>query len=97
MLRIVLDILVSDKPLSGNSLVDKIKQQIAAGKWKAATDTWGDLEGVISTNTNSVVCLFHFISLLNLFLPIKNRFIYLITSYRISTISCWIRGWIQCR
>ncbi|PWA80200.1 peptidase S10, serine carboxypeptidase, Alpha/Beta hydrolase fold protein [Artemisia annua] len=37
-----------------NSLVDKIKQQIAAGKWKAATDTWGDLEGVISTNTNSV-------------------------------------------
>ncbi|GJW64570.1 serine carboxypeptidase-like protein 51 [Tanacetum coccineum] len=24
-----------------NSLVDKIKQQIAAGKWKAATGTWG--------------------------------------------------------
>ncbi|GJX22123.1 serine carboxypeptidase-like protein 51 [Tanacetum coccineum] len=37
-----------------NSLVDKIKQQIATGKWKAATDTWGDLEGVITTNSNSV-------------------------------------------
>ncbi|XP_076887067.1 serine carboxypeptidase-like 51 [Bidens hawaiensis] len=40
--------------IESNSLVEKIKQQIANGKLKAATETWSDLEEVIDTNTNSV-------------------------------------------
>ncbi|KAM0013896.1 putative carboxypeptidase C [Helianthus debilis subsp. tardiflorus] len=39
---------------NGNSLVEKIKQQIANGKLKDATETWSDLEDVIDSNTNSV-------------------------------------------
>nr|XP_043628583.1 serine carboxypeptidase-like 51 [Erigeron canadensis] len=37
-----------------NGLVEKIKQQIANGKLAAATETWSDLEEVISANSNSV-------------------------------------------
>ncbi|KAL7594695.1 serine carboxypeptidase-like 51 [Lactuca sativa] len=37
-----------------NSLVEKIKQQIANGKLRDATETWSDLEEVISANSNSV-------------------------------------------
>ncbi|KAL8255634.1 hypothetical protein R6Q59_030701 [Mikania micrantha] len=37
-----------------NSLVEKIKQQIANGKFKDATETWSDLEEVIGANSNSV-------------------------------------------
>ncbi|KAK1435112.1 hypothetical protein QVD17_00872 [Tagetes erecta] len=40
--------------IESNSLVEKIKQQIANGKLKDATETWSDLEDVIGTNSNSV-------------------------------------------
>lgn len=40
--------------MQSNSLVEKIKQQIANGKWKDATETWSDLEEVISASSNSV-------------------------------------------
>ncbi|KAI3716557.1 hypothetical protein L1987_67515 [Smallanthus sonchifolius] len=40
--------------IESNSLVEKIKLQIANGKLKDATQTWSDLEGVIDTNSNSV-------------------------------------------
>ncbi|KAF5819789.1 putative carboxypeptidase C [Helianthus annuus] len=40
--------------IESNSLVEKIKQQIANGKLKDATETWSDLEDVIDANTNSV-------------------------------------------
>ncbi|KAM0024853.1 putative carboxypeptidase C [Helianthus debilis subsp. tardiflorus] len=40
--------------IESNSLVEKIKQQIANGKLKDATETWSDLEDVIDSNTNSV-------------------------------------------
>ncbi|KAL8496482.1 hypothetical protein ACS0TY_020261 [Phlomoides rotata] len=37
-----------------NSLAKKIKQQLEAGKFVDATDTWSDLEEVISASSNSV-------------------------------------------
>ncbi|XP_059314755.1 serine carboxypeptidase-like 51 [Lycium ferocissimum] len=37
-----------------NSVAEKIKQQIDAGQFKAATDSWRELEEVISDNSNSV-------------------------------------------
>ncbi|XP_024985777.1 serine carboxypeptidase-like 51 isoform X2 [Cynara cardunculus var. scolymus] len=40
--------------IESSSLVEKIKQQIADGKWKDATETWSDLEEVISASSNSV-------------------------------------------
>ncbi|KAI3823279.1 hypothetical protein L1987_04712 [Smallanthus sonchifolius] len=40
--------------IESNSLVEKIKLQIANGKLKDATQTWSDLEEVIDTNSNSV-------------------------------------------
>lgn len=40
--------------MESNSLVEKIKQQIGNGKWKDATETWSDLEEVISASSNSV-------------------------------------------
>ncbi|KAJ9554713.1 hypothetical protein OSB04_009327 [Centaurea solstitialis] len=40
--------------MESNSLVEKIKQQIGDGKWKDATQTWSDLEEVISASSNSV-------------------------------------------
>lgn len=41
-----------------NSLAVKIKEQIAAGKLADATETWRNLEAVISDHSNNVVC-FH--------------------------------------
>ncbi|XP_071711486.1 serine carboxypeptidase-like 51 [Rutidosis leptorrhynchoides] len=40
--------------IEANGLVKQIKQQIATGKLKAATETWSDLEGVIGSSSNSV-------------------------------------------
>ncbi|KAK4358647.1 hypothetical protein RND71_020876 [Anisodus tanguticus] len=37
-----------------NSVAKKIKQQIDAGQFEAATDSWRELENVISDNSNSV-------------------------------------------
>ncbi|KAA8550290.1 hypothetical protein F0562_001974 [Nyssa sinensis] len=37
-----------------NSLAQKIKQQIGNGHFEDATDSWGELEGVISSSSNSV-------------------------------------------
>uniref|UniRef100_A0A7N0VE02 Carboxypeptidase n=1 Tax=Kalanchoe fedtschenkoi TaxID=63787 RepID=A0A7N0VE02_KALFE len=37
-----------------NSVVQKIKQQISAGQYKEATDSWSELESVISDSSNSV-------------------------------------------
>ncbi|XP_048234444.1 serine carboxypeptidase-like 51 [Ricinus communis] len=37
-----------------NSLAEKIKQQISDGQYVDATNSWADLEGVISTSSNSV-------------------------------------------
>ncbi|KAK9079271.1 hypothetical protein SSX86_000941 [Deinandra increscens subsp. villosa] len=42
---------INDK---GNSLVKKIKLQIAKGRLKDATQTWGDLENVIMDSSNNV-------------------------------------------
>ncbi|XP_030484061.2 serine carboxypeptidase-like 51 [Cannabis sativa] len=36
------------------SLSEKIRQQIQEGQYKEATDSWGELEGVISSNSNGV-------------------------------------------
>ncbi|KAM0045194.1 putative carboxypeptidase C [Helianthus debilis subsp. tardiflorus] len=40
-----------------NSLVEKIKLQIANGKWTDATQTWSNLESLISDHSNGVLCL----------------------------------------
>ncbi|CAI9289975.1 unnamed protein product [Lactuca saligna] len=40
--------------IEANSIVKVIKRQIANGKLKDATETWSDLERVISANSNSV-------------------------------------------
>lgn len=37
------------------SMAEKIKQQIANGKYSDATDTWSSLEGYISSKSNDVV------------------------------------------
>ncbi|KAL4577004.1 hypothetical protein LXL04_013105 [Taraxacum kok-saghyz] len=47
-------VFLSDKPFSGYSLVETIKQQIANGQMKEATKSWGDLEEVIMTSSNDV-------------------------------------------
>ncbi|KAM0022847.1 putative carboxypeptidase C [Helianthus debilis subsp. tardiflorus] len=44
----------SDKPISGNRLVEDIKEQIANGKMKEATRTWGELEMVIMNSSNYI-------------------------------------------
>lgn len=40
---------------SENSLAEQIKQEIDTGKFVEATDSWANLEGVISSSSNSVV------------------------------------------
>ncbi|KAK4482669.1 hypothetical protein RD792_009834 [Penstemon davidsonii] len=40
--------------LKSNSLAVQIKQQIEAGKFVEATDSWGELEDVITSSSNSV-------------------------------------------
>ncbi|XP_042043088.1 serine carboxypeptidase-like 51 isoform X1 [Salvia splendens] len=37
-----------------NSIAEQIKQQLEAGKFVEATESWSDLEGVISSSSNSV-------------------------------------------
>lgn len=51
-------LLFSNKPISENSLTQKIKQQIENGEFGDATDSWSDLEDVISTSSSSVVRTF---------------------------------------
>lgn len=48
----------SNKPISENSLTQKIKQQIENGEFGDATNSWSDLENVISTGSSSVVRIF---------------------------------------
>lgn len=38
-----------------NQIAQKIKQQLEAGEFVSATDSWAQLESVISQNSNSVV------------------------------------------
>lgn len=38
-----------------NQIAQKIKQQLEAGEFVGATDSWAQLESVISQNSNSVV------------------------------------------
>ncbi|CAA0832626.1 Serine carboxypeptidase-like 51 [Striga hermonthica] len=40
--------------VKSNSLANQIKQQLEAGNFSEATNTWSDLEEVISSNSNSV-------------------------------------------
>ncbi|MFS8005840.1 putative carboxypeptidase C [Helianthus anomalus] len=42
--------------IESNSVVKKIKQQIANGNWKAAEQSWNDLVQVIHAYSNNVVC-----------------------------------------
>jgi len=44
----------SNDPFSRISLAEQIKQQIANGQYNEATETWSQLESVISENSNSV-------------------------------------------
>ncbi|KAJ6815247.1 serine carboxypeptidase-like 51 isoform X2 [Iris pallida] len=44
----------SNGEAESNSLAEKIKQQIANGQYEDATNTWGQLEGVILSNSNNV-------------------------------------------
>lgn len=52
--------LLADKSIHPpeNSLAAEIKQELEAGKFVEATDTWGELEDVISASSNSVVIKF---------------------------------------
>ncbi|KAJ9540513.1 hypothetical protein OSB04_027019 [Centaurea solstitialis] len=45
---------ISDKPISENSLVEEIKQQIADGQMLEATKTWSHLERAIIYTSNNV-------------------------------------------
>lgn len=38
-----------------NQIAQKIKQQLEAGEFVSATDSWAQLESVISQNSNAVV------------------------------------------
>ncbi|KAG8371241.1 hypothetical protein BUALT_Bualt13G0067200 [Buddleja alternifolia] len=42
------------KAIEAGNLAEKIKQQLEAGKFEEATNSWSDLEGVISSSSNSV-------------------------------------------
>lgn len=50
--------LFSNKPISENSLTQKIKQQIENGEFGDATNSWSDLEDAIGTSSSSVVRIF---------------------------------------
>lgn len=41
--------------VKSKQIAQKIKQQLEAGQFVGATDSWEQLEGVISKNSNSVV------------------------------------------
>lgn len=45
----------TNKPISLNSVAQKIKKQIQQGQYVEATDSWSELESVISRSSNNVV------------------------------------------
>lgn len=49
------NLLTMDAHVVDFSMAEKIKQQIANGKYSDATDTWSSLEGYISSKSNDVV------------------------------------------
>ncbi|XP_078157212.1 serine carboxypeptidase-like 51 isoform X2 [Carex rostrata] len=44
----------SNAAANSNSMAEKIKEQIEAGEYRKATNSWGDLENYIISNSNSV-------------------------------------------
>ena len=45
----------TNKPISLNSVAQKIKKQIQEGQYVEATDSWSELESVIARFSNNVV------------------------------------------
>ena len=46
---------LSNKPIVQCRVANQIKKQIAAGKFAEATDTWNELEDLITKYSNNVV------------------------------------------
>jgi len=46
---------LSNKPILEISIAERIKQQLEDGKFVEATDSWSELESVISIESNHVV------------------------------------------
>jgi len=46
---------LSNKPILEISVAERIKQQLEDGKFVEATDSWSELESVISMSSNFVV------------------------------------------